>query len=88
MADQEASEIGGRLFGNNCAMCHGSDGRGAKGFPNLADDDWQWGGSYDQIMSTLNNGRIAAMPPMAAVLGDEGVVEVVAYVQSLSGQKS
>ena len=88
MADNEAREIGGRLFGNNCAMCHGSDGRGAKGFPNLADNDWQWGGSYDQIMFTLNNGRIAAMPPMAAVLGDKGVVEVVAYVQSLSGQKA
>jgi cytochrome c oxidase cbb3-type subunit 3 len=88
MADDEAIEIGGRLFGNNCAMCHGSDGRGAKGFPNLADGVWQWGGGYDQIIFALNNGRTAAMPPMAAVLGDEGVVEVVAYVQSLSGQKA
>jgi cytochrome c oxidase cbb3-type subunit 3 len=88
MADQEAKDIGGRLFGNNCAMCHGSDGRGAKGFPNLADNDWQWGGSFEQIMFTLQNGRIAAMPPFVAVLGEEGVPEVVAYVQTLSGQKA
>jgi cytochrome c oxidase cbb3-type subunit 3 len=88
MADQEAKDIGGRLFGNNCAMCHSSDGRGAKGFPNLADNDWQWGGSFEQIMFTLQNGRIAAMPPFVAVLGEEGVPEVVAYVQTLSGQKA
>jgi len=88
MADQEARDIGGRLFGNNCAMCHASDGRGAKGFPNLADNDWQWGGSFEQIMFTLENGRIAAMPPLAAALGEEGVSEVVAYVQTLSGQKA
>ena len=57
IADTEAREIVGRLFGNNCAMCHGADGRGAKGFPNLADGDWQWGGSFDDIMTTLENGR-------------------------------
>src|SRR5210317_2138901 len=88
MADAEAMETAGRLFGNNCAMCHGSDGRGAKGFPNLADGDWQWGGSFEQIMFTLENGRMAAMPPFVAVLGEEGVPEVVAYVQTLSGQKA
>jgi cytochrome c oxidase cbb3-type subunit 3 len=88
VADAEAREIGGRLFGNNCAMCHGSDGRGAKGFPNLADGDWQWGGSFDQIMSTLENGRVAAMPPLGAALGEQGINEVVAYVQQLSGQKA
>jgi cytochrome c oxidase cbb3-type subunit 3 len=88
MADEEARGIGGRLFGNNCAMCHGSDGRGAKGFPNLADNDWQWGGSFEQILLTLENGRQAAMPPLAAALGEQGVPEVVAYVQTLSGQKA
>jgi cytochrome c oxidase cbb3-type subunit 3 len=66
-------------------MCHGSDGRGATGFPNLADGDWQWGGSHEQIMATLKNGRMAAMPPFAAVLGEDGVKEVVAYVRQLSG---
>jgi cytochrome c oxidase cbb3-type subunit 3 len=86
MADSAAMETAGRLFRQNCAMCHGSDGRGAKGFPNLADDDWQWGGSHEQIMATLNNGRVAAMPPWAGPLGEEGVAQVVAYVLQLSGQ--
>ena len=86
--DQEALEIGGRLFANNCAMCHGSDGRGAKGFPNLADHDWLWGDSYDAVLTAINKGRVGAMPPMGAVLGEQGVAEVVAYVQQLSGQKA
>ena len=86
MANSAAMETAGRLFRQNCAMCHGSDGRGAKGFPNLADDDWQWGGSHEQIMATLNNGRVAAMPPWAGPLGEEGVAQVVAYVLQLSGQ--
>ena len=85
-ADADAMATAGRLFRQNCAMCHGSDGRGATGFPNLADDNWQWGGSFDQIMATLANGRTAAMPPWVAVLGDQGVEEVVNYVLQLSGQ--
>jgi cytochrome c oxidase cbb3-type subunit 3 len=88
LADQEAMEISGRLFGNNCAMCHGSDGRGAKSFPNLTDDDWLWGGSYDQVLTSITKGRIGAMPPMGAALGEDGVREVVAYVQQLSGQRA
>jgi cytochrome c oxidase cbb3-type subunit 3 len=85
-ADSEAMATAGRLFRQNCAMCHGSDGRGATGFPNLADDNWQWGGSHEQIMATLANGRTAAMPPWVAVLGEEGVAEVVNYVLRQSGQ--
>jgi cytochrome c oxidase cbb3-type subunit 3 len=86
VANQEAREIGGRLFGNNCAMCHGSDGRGARGFPNLADDDWLYGGSFEAVMTTLENGRNGVMTPLGAVLGETGVNEAVAYVQQLSGQ--
>jgi cytochrome c oxidase cbb3-type subunit 3 len=88
MTDQQANETGRRLFGNNCAMCHGSDGRGARGFPNLTDSEWLWGNSHEQIMTAINKGRIGAMPPWGAVLGDDGVVEVVAYVQQMSGQKA
>ncbi len=87
MADSEAGEIGRRLFANNCAMCHGSDARGAPGFPNLTDDDWLYGGSFDQILTSISNGRVGAMPAWGAALGgDDGVNEVVAYVQQLSGQ--
>ncbi len=87
MADSEVGEIGRRLFANNCAMCHGSDARGAPGFPNLTDDDWLYGGSFDQILTSISNGRVGAMPAWGAALGgDDGVNEVVAYVQQLSGQ--
>jgi cytochrome c oxidase cbb3-type subunit 3 len=88
IADNEALEIGRRLFANNCAMCHGSDGRGARGFPNLANDDWLWGGSYDAVMASITKGRVGAMPPLGAALGEDGTREVVAYVQQLSGQKA
>jgi cytochrome c oxidase cbb3-type subunit 3 len=87
-ADPEALEIAGRLFRQNCAMCHGSDGRGATGFPNLADNDWLWGGSFDQVLASITNGRMAAMPSWEAPLGDDGVREVVAYVRELSGQEA
>jgi cytochrome c oxidase cbb3-type subunit 3 len=76
------------LYLQNCAQCHGSDGGGAAGFPNLRNADWQWGGDADSVVATIANGRVAAMPPWAAVLGDQGVNEVVAYVQKLSGQQA
>jgi len=88
IANAEAREIGGRLFGNNCAMCHGSDGRGAKSFPNLTDDDWLYGNSFEQVLTGINNGRSGLMTPFGAVLGESGVKEAVAYVQQLSGQKA
>ncbi|MCB1561551.1 MAG: cytochrome-c oxidase, cbb3-type subunit III [Xanthomonadales bacterium] len=86
--DPDALRIGRSVFGNYCSTCHGSDARGARGFPNLADDIWHWGGSPQQIEQTVMNGRTAAMPPLAAAVGGEaGVTEVAVYVQSLSGQK-
>lgn len=84
--DSQAMEIGQRLFLNNCAQCHGADARGSLGFPNLTDDEWQWGGSHDQIKETITNGRNGVMPPMAAAVGNaEDVRNVAHYVLSLSG---
>ena len=81
----EGMEIAGRLYGANCATCHGSDARGAVGFPNLADGDWLWGGTAQAVRHTITHGRVAAMPPWGAALGDDGVKATVAYVRSLSG---
>ena len=88
IADADAKATGQRLFANNCAQCHGSDGGGARGFPNLADNDWQYGGSFETIMQTLENGRIGAMPVMVGALDDKAIGELVVYVQSMSGQKA
>jgi len=85
-ADERGRQMGARIFQNNCAQCHGSDGRGSRGFPNLTDSEWQWGGSPEAILATITDGRTAAMPPMAAALGGaEDVTDVAHYVLSLSG---
>jgi cytochrome c oxidase cbb3-type subunit 3 len=84
--DAQARGIGERLFLNNCAGCHGSDGRGSMGFPNLTDNDWLWGGSFADIQKTITEGRNGMMPPMAdAIGGGENVRNVANYVASLSG---
>jgi cytochrome c oxidase cbb3-type subunit 3 len=83
--DGNAMAIGERLFMNNCAQCHGSDARGSKGFPNLADGDWLHGGSGEKIAETITKGRTGTMPPMAAAVGSADDVKNVAhYVLSLS----
>jgi cytochrome c oxidase cbb3-type subunit 3 len=84
-ADPQALEIGQRLFLNYCAQCHASDARGSRGYPNLADKDWLWGGDPATIKATLVNGRNGVMPPFGAILGDEGVKDAAHYVLSLSG---
>lgn len=82
----EALEVGSRLFANHCAVCHGSDARGAKGFPNLADDAWLYGGSASSVITSIAQGRHGMMPPMAAAIGgtDEAVRDMALYVASLS----
>ena len=83
--DPQALAIGDRLFMNHCAQCHGSDARGSKGFPNLADSDWLYGGTPEAIKATLVQGRVGNMPPMAAAVGTtEDVRNVAHYVLSLS----
>jgi cytochrome c oxidase cbb3-type subunit 3 len=84
--DPQAKAIGERLFLNTCAQCHGSDAQGSKGFPNLTDNDWLYGGNPENIKESITNGRNGQMPPMAAALGgDEDVRNVANYVLSLSG---
>ena len=86
--DQQALTLGHNVFVNNCAACHGSDARGAKGYPNLTDSDWLYGGAPETVVTTIAKGRGGMMPPWGAVLGDQGVEEVANYVLTLSGQKA
>lgn len=86
-ADPEARKVGQRLFLQNCSQCHGSDARGGRGFPNLTDSEWQWGGAPDQIKTTIMGGRQGVMAAWGEILGKDGVKEVASYVLSLSGRK-
>jgi cytochrome c oxidase cbb3-type subunit III len=81
----EALAIGQKLFLNNCAQCHASDGAGSRGFPNLTDRDWLWGGEPKTIKATITDGRTGTMPPFGPALGEQGVKDVAHYVMSLSG---
>jgi len=84
--NEDANQLGKSLYASYCTTCHGSDARGATGYPNLADNDWLWGSSEDALVSTITNGRVSAMPVLAPALGgDQGVNNMVKYVRSLSG---
>jgi len=85
-ADPAAMAVGQKLFLNNCAQCHSSDARGGKGYPNLTDADWIFGGEPETIRQTIANGRQSVMPPWGPVLGDDGVKDMAHYVMSLSGR--
>ncbi|HYL01528.1 MAG TPA: cytochrome-c oxidase, cbb3-type subunit III [Steroidobacteraceae bacterium] len=86
-SDPKAVALGRNLFANTCINCHGSDARGAPGFPDLTDNDWLYGDTPDDIVQSITNGREGAMPPLGAALGEQGVEEVVDYVLSLSGHQ-
>jgi len=83
----DALAIGQKLFLNNCAQCHGSDAAGGKGFPNLTDNDWLYGGDPETIKASIMNGRNGVMPALGASLGPEGTLDAANYVLSLSGAK-
>jgi cytochrome c oxidase cbb3-type subunit 3 len=86
--DSQALKMGGRLFASNCSVCHGSDGKGVYGFPNLTDNEWRWGGEPDTIQTTILAGRHAVMPGWGEVLGEAGVRNVSAYVLTeIAGRK-
>ena len=87
-SDDAAMKAGERLFVNYCSVCHGSDARGAAGFPNLRDHDWLYGGTPEQIEASIMQGRNGSMPAWEAPLGGaEGVDLVASYVMSLSGRE-
>ena len=84
-ADPEARAVGQKMFLNYCSQCHASDARGSKGFPNLTDNDWLYGGEPQTIETTIMNGRNGIMPALGAVLGTAGTRDTANYVRSLSG---
>ncbi len=88
--DSEAMQTGRRLFGNNCAVCHGADGGGATGFPALNDGHWVWGGSPEAIKHSILQGRVGVMPARGGLppemFSESEVADVAAYVRKLAGQ--
>ena len=85
-ANKDAMNTASRLFSNNCAMCHGSDAQGSKGFPNLSDNDWLYGDSIENIQHSIQFGRQGIMPAFGAILSDEQRSALAQYVLSLSNQ--
>ena len=85
-ADNNAMATGQRLFSTYCSTCHGSDARGARGFPNLRDSDWLYGGEPETIKKSIMKGRNGVMPGWAAPLGED-TDAVVDFVLSLSDSK-
>jgi cytochrome c oxidase cbb3-type subunit 3 len=85
---------GHQLFGDNCAACHGRDGKGRENYPDLSDDDWIWGGGPEAIAQTLAVGintrhpetRVGQMPAFGRdeMLDRQQVMDVATYVSSLS----
>lgn len=84
--DGKAMKMGLRLFANNCSVCHGADGGGGYGFPNLTDTEWLYGGTPEQIKQTLVDGRAGNMPAWGPIIGEDKVVATAQYVLKLSGQ--
>ena len=82
--DPDAERIGKHLFDTYCIQCHGSDAKGHRGFPNLTDHDWLWGGTPEQIKESIAKGRVGVMAAWGPQLGEEGVKNAAQYVLSLS----
>lgn len=89
-----AQSAGAAVFKTWCAQCHGSGAAGAKGYPNLLDNDWLWGGDIEEIHTTIAHGirnetdddaRYSEMPAFGEMLEREEIDQVVNYVLSLSG---
>ncbi len=84
---QFVNSAGKTLFSDNCAPCHQAGGVGKMSFaPNLVDDVWMYGGTYEKIQQTITGGRNGMMPTFKGVLPDDKIAQVANYVLSLSGE--
>lgn len=81
-----ALEAGRNLFRTNCSTCHGSDARGARGYPNLTNNHWIWGGQPDQVWISIYEGRQAVMPGFGGALDEQEITRTAVFVQQLAGQ--
>jgi len=91
-----ATSAGGAVFRNNCSQCHGSGAAGFTGYPNLLDDDWLWGGDFENIEYTVRHGirneedwdaRYSEMTAYDDIFSNDEVDQVVQYVRLISGQE-
>lgn len=91
-----AVNMGASVFRTWCAQCHGSGAAGGKGYPNLLDDDWLWGGTIEDIAYTVEHGirneqspdaRFSQMPAFGELLEPAEIDQVVNHVLALSGQE-
>ena len=91
-----ANSAGAAVFRNNCSQCHGSGAAGAVGYPNLLDDDWLWGGDFENIEYTVRHGirneedwdaRWSEMTAYDDIFSNEEVDQVVQYVRLISNQE-
>ncbi len=93
-----ALAVGQSIFGDNCATCHGAGGAGAKGYPNLRDDVWLWGGTLEDIQHTITVGvrsgqpdaRVSQMPAFGRdqMLTPSQVNDLTEYVVALSHRRA
>jgi cytochrome c oxidase cbb3-type subunit 3 len=86
-SDPEARRLGARLFVDNCAACHGREGKGNPllGAPNLVDDDWLYGGDGKTLLASILDGRHGTMPPFGGSFDAPAIENLAHYVRSLSG---
>ncbi|MGY6587370.1 MAG: cytochrome-c oxidase, cbb3-type subunit III [Wenzhouxiangella sp.] len=83
----DALRVGRNIFAHNCSTCHGSDARGARGYPNLTNNHWIWGGEVDQVWHSVYYGRQAVMPGFGGALDEQDVTRTAVFVQQLAGQQ-
>ncbi|WP_434778330.1 cytochrome-c oxidase, cbb3-type subunit III [Neisseria sp. Ec49-e6-T10] len=84
--DPQAMKTAQNLYNTYCMQCHGADARGSRGFPNLTDSDWLWGGEPEQIHESIRDGRMGIMAAWGEQLTSDQIEDAANYVLSLSGK--